>query len=109
MFFLDWKSFSMDIAISLIVLLFGSELCSWTESFLIFDRNSSISGCRLDSCFFTASTFSFFNGKIMVVVGRTLEHPYIFSMSERLGVDSTHSGTMYPILHSAHGFSLNLI
>jgi hypothetical protein len=45
----------------------------------------------------------------MVVVGRTFEHPYNVSMSERLGVDSTHSGTMYPILHSAQGFSLNLI
>ena len=99
----------LEIEISLTVLLFGSELSSRTESFLIFDRKSSISGCMLDSCFFTASTFSLFNGKMMVVVGRIFEHPYMALISERLGVDSTHSGTMYPMLHSAHGFSLNLI
>jgi len=99
----------LEIEISLTVLLFGSGLSSRTESFLIFDRKSSISGCMLDSCFFTASTFSLFNGKMMVVVGRIFEHPYMALISERLGVDSTHSGTMYPMLHSAHGFSLNLI
>jgi hypothetical protein len=46
---------------------------------------------------------------MIVVVGSGLEDPCSSWISERLGFDSTHSGTMYPILHSDEGSSLNLI
>jgi hypothetical protein len=51
----------------------------------------------LESCFLTGSTFSGFRGKTIVVVGRELPAPYIFFMSKRVGLSSTHSGTIYPI------------
>jgi hypothetical protein len=63
----------------------------------------------LESCFLTGSTFSGFRGKTIVVVGRELPAPYIFFMSKRVGLSSTHSGTIYPRLQCGQGLSLNLI
>ena len=109
MFFLTTNSVTLVIAIALTVFSLGSLLCSLTESFLIFERNNRTSGWTFESCCFTGLTLSNFRGKTIVVVGRVVPEPYIFLMSERAGLSSTHSGTMYPRLQCGQGFSLNRI